>query len=111
MGVCQSDMRPLQDVFIPFPSTLESFQTFGHDNLLKCLHVLANRAKREKGKQGPQQLMGPYAIHMRGSPAASDLVISEPGPEVIRLLQDYSSLGVSAAGTVCSVGDPGDGGR
>lgn len=95
MGTCTSSTRPLRDVFIPFPTTLEDFQTFGHVNMLKCLHLLNARARREASKPGSEQLQGPYTIKAGKGATISDVVVLEPAIEIQRIMTEYARRDVS----------------
>jgi hypothetical protein len=96
MGACTSgNNRPLKDVYIPYPTSLEDFQTFGHVNIMKSLHFLASKARKDAKKPGAQQLAGPYAIKPLSTGAKIvEMAVTDPSLEVLKVIVDYSKRDV-----------------
>jgi hypothetical protein len=95
MGTCASgNNRPLKDVYIPYPTSLEDFQTFGHVNIMKSLHFLASKARKDVKKPGAQQLEGPYIIKPLTGAKIVEMAVTDPSLEVLKIIVDYSKRDV-----------------
>lgn len=89
MGACSSadSDKPLPEVFIPYPTTLEEFETFGAANISKSLTVLGIKAAKDATRPEPDQLEGFYQVHF--TIPQPDILITHPATEAQSVIAEF----------------------
>lgn len=116
MGTCGTKLRkrnpdakragvPMPQCYVPFPTTVEDFESFSDASILKSFTPLIARAKRDIANKvaPPDQMGGPYQIEVRvPSFATKDLSIYDSAQEMLEVIEAFKQSYDVSRFSVCS---------